>query len=83
MKLTNKTACWGYGETWVGRKKKYKVRIYYSCHPMRKENPHWYYTLSKDDYSYNSLWDDFRYESKEDCTSAAENKVDELVKNGN
>ena len=50
---------------------------------MRKENPHWYYTLSKDDYSYNSLWDDFRYESKEDCTSAAENKVDELVKNGN
>ena len=80
MKLTNKTARQDYGETWVGRKKKYEVRIYYSCHPMRKENPHWYYTLSKDDYSYNSLWDDLRYESKEDCTSAAENKVDELVK---
>ena len=41
------------------------------------------YTLRRDDYFYNSLWNDLRYESKEDCINAAENKVDELVKNGN
>lgn len=83
MRLTSKTGRWDYGETWVGKKKKYKVKIYYSAHPMRKEPPHWYYTLSKDGYFYNSLWDDLKYESKEDCVSAAEKKVDELVKSGN
>ena len=83
MRLTNKIGRWDYGETWVGKKKKYEVKIYYSAHPMRKEPPHWYYTLSKDGYSYNSLWDDLKYKSKEDCVSAAEKKVYELVKSGN
>ena len=31
-------------------------------------------------YFYNSLWNDLRYESKENCISAAESKIDELVK---
>ena len=83
MRLTNKTGRWDYDETWVGRKKNYDVRINYSNHPMRKENPYWYYALSKDEYSYNSLWDDLEYESKEDCISAVEKKIDELVKSGN
>ena len=80
MRLTNKTGRWDYGETWVGRKKNYEVRINYSAHPMRKEEPHWYYTLSKDKYSYNSSWDGLKYTSKEECANAAETKIDELVK---
>lgn len=82
MRLTNKTERWDYGETWVGRKKNHKVKIYYSSRPIRKETSYWYYTLNKEEYSYNSLLDDLKYESKEDCTSAAKKKVDKLVKSG-
>ncbi len=80
MRLVNKTQRWDYGETWIGRKKNYEVRINFSVHPLKKENPHWYYMLSKGDYSYNSLWDELKYGSKEECAIAAEDKVEQLVR---
>lgn len=80
MRLTNKTLRWDYGETWVGRKKNYEVKISYSAHLLNKETPYWYYVLKKGDYAYNSLWNDLKYPSKEDCVNAAEIKIDELIK---
>lgn len=75
MKLVNKTKRWDYGEMWVGRKKNYEVNINYSSHPLRKENPYWYYTLRKGNYTYNSLWDELKYKSKEECINAVEEKL--------
>ena len=80
MRLVNKTPRWDYGEIWVGRKKNYEVRINYASHPMRKEEPYWYFILNKDSYSYNSLWEDLKYLSKEECVNVAETKIDELIK---
>ena len=47
---------------------------------MNKENPFWYFLLEKDDYRYNSLWNDEKYDSQDRCVEAVENKIDELTK---
>ena len=79
MRLTDKTGQWDYGKSLEGRKKKYKVIINYSAHPMNKEKPFWYYLLEKDEYRYNSVWSDEKFESQDQCVEAAENKIDELI----
>lgn len=80
MRLTDKTKKWDYGKTLEGRKKNYKVVIYYSEHPMGKEHPFWYFMLKKDNYTYNSLWNNLKFETQDQCSKAAEDKIDELVK---
>ena len=80
MRLVDKTKQWNYGKTLEGRKKKYKVVINYSAHPMNKEKPFWYYLLEKDNYRYNSLWNDEKYETQDQCVKAVENKINELAK---
>lgn len=80
MRLVDKTRQWDYGKSLEGRKKKYKVVINYSAHPMSKEDPFWYFLLEKEEYRYNSVWNNEKYESQDQCVEAAENKIDELVK---
>ena len=79
MRLTDKTEHWNYGEVLIGRKKKYEVRIEHAAHPMQK-SPYWYFALSKEEFRYNSLWDNLKFETQEECVSAAEEKIEELEK---
>lgn len=81
MKLTDKTSAWDMGNKhFEGRKKKFNVSICYSTRD--KENPYWYYTVSRkeDDKRHNSLWSNERFNTKEECIEAAEKKIDELIK---
>ena len=77
MRLVDKTNRWDSHKTYVGRKKNYKVQI---CETLNKN---WYYILDKDDYGYNSLWDKLDYKTQEECVTAAEKKINELVNNSN
>ena len=75
MRLVDKTGKWDYGKRLEGRRKNYKVIISYS----ESAKPYWYYLLDKDNYRYNSLWDNVKFENQEQCVKAAEDKIDELV----
>lgn len=77
MKLTDKTRKWDYGKMLVGKKKNFKVAIGYSNHPLKGEQ-FWYFTLRKDDYMYNSLWDNLKFDNQDQCVDAAENKIEEF-----
>ena len=77
MKLIDKTKRWDFGKTLEGRKKNYKVTLYYVEHPS-----YWYFMLHKDKYAYNSLWNNLKFESQDQCSEAAEAKIDEILKSG-
>ena len=79
MKLIDKTKKWDCNKTLAGKKKNYKVTVCHSAHPLAG-NPLWYFLLDKDDYRYNSLWDNLKYLSQDQCVEAVENKINELVK---
>ena len=79
MRLTDKTEHWNYGKVLIGRKKKYEVRIEHAAHPIPK-SPYWYFVLSKEEFRYNSLWDNIKFKTQEECVSAAEEKIEELEK---
>lgn len=77
MRLTDKTGHWNSGNVLIGRKKKYEVRIEHVAHPMSK-SPYWYFELNKEEVGYNSLWDNIKFKTQEECVSAAEEKIEEL-----
>jgi len=84
MRLTDKTERWSMGNrTLVGRKKKYLVNINFTAKNHINGVEYWWFFVEKNDmkYAYNSLWDDLKYKTKEECVSACEKKIDELVKN--
>ena len=74
MKLINKTKGFDVVETWSGRKKGYKISV------IKRIDGSWYYLIVKDDYTFNSLWDELKFKSKDECALSAEVKVDRLVK---
>lgn len=83
MRLTDKTERYSMGDReFVGRKKNYIVGIHFSAKKILQNSEYWWYSLNKKDaeFSYNSLWDGLKYKTQEECVAAAENKVDELVK---
>ena len=80
MRLIDKTPRWDFGKILEGRKKNYKVIIHYSEQSINKKRPFWYFELRKDDYAYNSLWDNLKFESQDQCCDAAESKIEELIK---
>lgn len=82
MRLTDKTEHWNYGEVLIGRKKKYEVRIEHVALPMQK-SPYWYFGLNKEGFAYNSLWDNLKFKTQEECVSAAEEKIEEIEKSKN
>ena len=80
MRLTNKSERFDMGETWVGRKKNYNVSVNSHREMRSMVTQYWYFLLSKDGKAYNLLWDNIRYNSKEECAKGAEEKIEELLK---
>lgn len=82
MRLVEQKKDWNGNRTFKGQKKKYKVTVYFLTTSFREEDPFWYYTLIKDqeDYRYNSLWENLKYSTQEECITACEDKINELTK---
>ena len=83
MKLVDKTEKWSMGDKkLVGKKKKYIVTIHFSAKNLMNDSEYWWYSIFKEDinFAYNSLWDNLKYETQEECVEAAEKKIDELLK---
>ena len=83
MKLREKREQWGNGKRYVGRKNNYKVTVSYAPSDFTGKKDYWYFSLNKEDYSYNSLWDNLHYKTQDECVEAAEKKIGELVKGSN
>lgn len=80
MRLIDKSNAWDDDDkTFVGKKSNYIVTIKYAAMRFQRGNPFWYFTLDKDRYAYNSIWDDRKFETQDECVKAAENKIKELV----
>ena len=79
MRLIDKTKRWDCNKTLIGKKKNYKVTVCHSAHPLAGKS-FWYFLLDKDDYRYNSLWDNLKYLSQDQCVEAVEDKINELTK---
>lgn len=82
MRLVDKSISFDSHRMFKGKYKKCDVTIYYSASSIKKEVPYWYYTLNKEDedYRYNSLWENMRYSTQEECVAACESKIDEYIK---
>ena len=76
MKLGNKKSeRWSQDWTKVGRKRGYTAEICYNNHYNE-----FFFLLSKGDYRFNSLWEDTKYNSEEECLAACEEYIDKLSK---
>ena len=84
VKLREKNIRFDNGKTFVGKKKKYNVKISYVPSDFTGKKDYWYFLIDKEDinYSYNSLWDNLHYKTQEECVETVEKKIDELVANG-
>ena len=82
MKLTEKRTQYDAGKTFKERKSKFEVTVSFVPKSVFHEVEFWYYLLrqKETDFSYNSLWDDHRYSTMEECANAAEQKINELKK---
>lgn len=86
MRLTDKTARWSANKRYVGKYKKFNCDIYYSADKglscEHKPNPYWYYCCTDQEtgVSHNSLWDNQKYTSKEECHDACVAYIDKIIK---
>ena len=69
-------------QTFKGRKGKFEVTISFVPRSAFHEVGVYCYLLrqKENDFVYNSLWDNHRYSTMEECANAAERKIDELKK---
>lgn len=80
MRLTDKTEPWNMGnKTFEGKRKGFEVFIHYICYGIG-EKPYWFYTIIKEQYAYNSLWDNLKFDTKEECVAECEKRIDLEVK---
>lgn len=79
MKFKEKNSRYRRDKDWIGKKNKYKCTITYS-----ELYNKFYFTIHKEDNtdSYNSLWDNLKYNTLEECQRACEELVDKRVKRG-
>lgn len=81
MRLTYKPERWSHGnKIFVGKRKNYNVNIVFTRNTLTSEEPFWWFSLYKGMFAYNSLWDDLKFETQEECVKACEQKIDELVR---
>ena len=81
MRLTDKAKDFeGGGRVLVGKRKNYVVTIEFYKEPYETPEQYWCYSLEKGNYHYNSLWDNLKYNSSEECVIAATQKIEELKK---
>ncbi len=78
MRLVDRTGHFDLQKTFKGKYKKYDVTVHYSI----DEVPYWYYVFIKkdEDCRFNSLWENMRYSTQDECVAACEAKIDELIK---
>lgn len=62
--------------------KNYNITVYHCVPSKLEEDSYLYYTLYKEDedYGYNSLWENLKYTTEDECVTAYGTKIDELVK---
>lgn len=78
MKLgAKKQERWQQNWSKYGRKKGYKAQIVY--HSMGKC---FCFLISKGDYSFNSCWKGWTFNTEQDCLKKCEDFIDYIVKNG-
>lgn len=78
MKLKEKTERYSRGNRdFVGKYKKWNYNICYSTTSYISENPFWYFYCNKEDNRFNSLWEELRYNSKEECHDACVKYINE------
>ena len=85
MKLTEKTKLYSRGNRhFTGRYKNHSVDISYIKYSPLIENlmPFWYFscTITKTDYSYNSLFDKLDFKTQQECVDAVIKYIDESLK---
>lgn len=79
MRLKDITGRFDSSKFYKGRYKKFDCHINYSSN-----NNVWYYTVNsndKRDINYNSLWNDIKFKTQEDCVEACQKYIDEVIKN--
>lgn len=82
MRLTDKTESWSFGcKHLEGKYKGFKCTISFSSQHYSNV-PHWYYvfTNTKTDKIYNSLWDNLKFETQEECHNACVEKINQVLK---
>lgn len=82
MRLTDKTARWSFGcKHLEGRYKGFKCTISFSSQHYSKI-PYWYYlfTDTKTDKTFNSLWENLKFETQEKCHDACVEKINQILK---
>lgn len=77
MRLTDKTPLWGMGnKTFVGKRKGFNADINYVCYDLKPTEPYWFYTIWEGKFAYNSLWDNLKFDTKEECVAECEKRID-------
>lgn len=71
MRLIDKTERYSvYSRRFVGKYKKWDCDISYSSKSYTSEESFWYFVCRKEGNSYNSLWNELKYSSKEEAHDA-------------
>lgn len=79
MRLKDITGGWDNNKFYKGKYKKFDCHISYSSNDNI-----WYYVINsndKRDIRYNSLWDEVKFKTQEDCIEACKKYIDEVIKN--
>lgn len=77
MRLIDKTERYSmYNRRFVGKYKKWACVVSYSAKNYTSEESFWYFTCSKEANSYNSLWNELKYSSKEEAHDACVEYID-------
>lgn len=79
MRLKDVTRRFDSNKFYKGKYKKFECHINYTSY-----SDSWYYHISsndKRDIRYNSLWDELKFKTQEDCIEACQKYIDEVIKN--
>lgn len=79
MRLKDVTRRFDSSKFYRGKYKKFECHINYSSNLDS-----WYYHIDsndKRDIRYNSLWNDIKFKTQEDCVEACKKYIDEVLKN--
>lgn len=78
MRLKDVTKRFDSSKFYKGKYKKFECSINYSSN-----NKRWYYCISSNDerdIRYNSLWNDIKFKTQEECVNACQKYIDEVNK---
>lgn len=79
MRLKDSTGRWDINKFYKGKYKKFECHINYASNDNI-----WYYVINsndKRDIRYNSLWNEIKFKTQEECVIACQKYIDEVLKN--